>query len=166
MQLWPKALMENVSHQWVPLDDTFPMLQQGSRWPAVDFFSLFIMSLQPGFLVLKCKFCLPCKGYFSGSYRCFLQRSSAEISVMSRLQFWPYRMSLPYREVFILVAASWRWLLLWISSSLLFQRNLWTLCQMPTQPWYQSRQVSCRQIDASLVFAVPKWRYLLNSEIH
>lgn len=48
--------------------------------------------------------------------------------------------------------------LLWISLSLLFHRNLWTLHQMPTQPWYQSCRVSCSKVNVSLVLAVPKKR--------
>lgn len=136
--------------------------------------SLFIMSLHSGSLDLKCRFCLLyccclCKSYFPSTCRycrCFLQRSLDEIPVMAQFQFRLHRISLPYGQGFILVSASWIWLQLWISLSLLFQWNLWMLHQTPTQPWYQSCRVSCRKINASLVLAVPKRRQLLKLEIY
>lgn len=181
MQLQPKDLTENVSHQWAlpkwQLYASCPILLQRSQWPAIDFF-LFLSCLCSLvlYLVPKCKFylaccCCLCKGYFPEYMQIILQVLSAKVygwdfsngsvsilaaqnesALLEEFSYWSQHLKFDY---------SWGFLCLYF-----FQRNLWTLHQTPTQPWYQSCRVSCRKINASLVLAVPKRRQLLKLEIY
>lgn len=91
MQLQRKALTENVSCQRAPppskwhLYTSCPVLQQGFQWPAIDFFFLSIMSLQPGSLsssemqILLALLLLPLQRLLSKYMHTILQVLSAKV---------------------------------------------------------------------------------------